>query len=93
MRFLGVALLWWSIVCAGIAIVYYFVYPERATTADSQGVRFVLRYGHALTWLLLFIACLLPLVTQSRRLVNVVAWLGLGVYILFMATFLMTRNN
>lgn len=75
MKFLGIPILFWSIVCAAIAVIYYFIYPEPKTA--NRFTAFALRYFHSFTWVLLFLACLIAVFTQSTHVAEGVAYLKL----------------
>jgi hypothetical protein len=65
---LGVPLAFWSVVCFSIAAAYYFFWPQpspKRLTPRTRGQHIVLRYFHALVWVLLGVGCLL-------------GWFGLG---------------
>jgi hypothetical protein len=70
------------------------VWWPRDRVGAAQGVRFViLRWFHALTWLLLAIAAFLaglnPVASGAARLI---AFCGLIVYLVFMATLVTSRR-
>jgi len=53
--FLGLQWFLWAGVALLIAIIYSFVWPKKVTV-ESTGFRwFVIRWGHAVTWILLAI--------------------------------------
>jgi hypothetical protein len=55
-RFLGLSLFLWGALCLFLAVIFTLVVPQQASA--SFGVRFlVLRWGHALVWLLLGLVC------------------------------------
>ena len=45
----------WAVFSALIALIYSFVWPKKAATESTGLRRFVIRWGHALTWILLTI--------------------------------------
>jgi hypothetical protein len=65
-----------------IAVIYYFVWPQKAVTAPLMGFRFlVVRYAHALIWLLLAINFLLRGLSPSfNGAANLLAATGALVY-------------
>lgn len=93
-KFLGVPFVLWGMLCLILAIVWVVVWPsDKAVAADS--VRFfVLRWFHALVWLLLAIAAFLAAfdllggVTTARM----VAFVSLITYFIFMFTFITIRT-
>jgi len=51
--FLNLPWLFWAALALIVGVIYSFVWPHKAVTATT-GFRFlVLRWGHALTWILL----------------------------------------
>ena len=92
-KLFGVPLVIWGVVCIVFTIVWVVIWPsDKVTSID--GVRYViLRWFHALTWLLLALAAFLAAFnwlggTQTAR---AVALLSLSVYLIFMGTFVFTR--
>lgn len=83
----GVPFFVWSGICLILAIVWVFVWPaDRAVTLT--GVRlFVLRWFHALTWLLLAIAALAAAfpALAATSIPRMVALAALAVYLTFLA--------
>lgn len=75
----------WAILALIIAVVYLFVWPQKAG-ATATGFRlFILRWGHALTWLLLAANFLLRGLSPSlTNLANWVALAGGSLYLLFL---------
>ena len=75
----------WAGLALVIAVIYSFVWPQKAVAVPS-GFRFlVLRWGHALTWLLLAINFLLRGLSPSLNgAANLIALAGGLVYLLFM---------
>lgn len=85
--FLNLPWLLWAGIAFIIAVIYTFVWPHKAA-AEAEGFRFfILRWGHALVWILLTINLLLRGVDPSYD--SVANWLGLVaglIYILFVVT-------
>jgi len=53
--FFGLPWFLWAGLALFIAVVYSFVWPSEAATENTGFRYFILRWGHALTWLLLTI--------------------------------------
>ncbi len=83
--FLNLPWFFWAALALTVAVVYSFVWPHKAVTATT-GFRFlVLRWGHALTWILLAINFLLRGVSPSlNSAADLVALAGGLMYALFM---------
>ena len=91
---LGIPLTTWGIVCFGVAVVYFFVWPKPKGADQpprSPRVHFVLRWFHSLVWLLLAAACFLW-AGGSSGLANVLALLALALYLIFVVTLLAERR-
>ncbi len=91
-KFWGIPLVLWSLLCLLLALVWIWVWPaDRANPED--GLRFmVLRWFHALTWLLLA----LSLFSATRHvawsaLTRPLAFAALLVYLVFLAVFITNR--
>ncbi|MBA3468441.1 MAG: hypothetical protein H0T53_02240 [Herpetosiphonaceae bacterium] len=88
-KLLGIPLVVWGIVCLALTIVWVLVWPSERV-AVASGLRFViLRWFHALTWLLLAVAAFLAALSSGGAgRARPVAQLALVVYLVFMATFI-----
>ena len=75
----------WATLALIIALVYSFVWPKDRI-ADLSGFRFlVLRWGHALTWLLISINFILRGIDPKLDgMANLIAASGGLIYLLFM---------
>ena len=75
----------WAALALIVAVVYSFVWPQKALT--MEGFRFfVIRWGHAVTWLLLAINFILRGISPSLNgVANLVALAGAAMYFLFIA--------
>jgi hypothetical protein len=75
----------WAGLAMVVAVVYSFVWPQKAVI-DATGFRFfILRWGHALAWILLAINFLLRGISPSLNgAASVIALAGGLMYILFM---------
>jgi hypothetical protein len=76
----------WAAVALAVAVIYTFVWPRKAASA-SAGLRFfILRWGHALTWILLAVNFLLRGVSPSLNgVATLFALAGGALYLLFIA--------
>jgi len=83
--FLNLAWSLWAALALVVALIYSFVWPQKAVTV-TIGLRFfVLRWGHALTWILLAINFLLRGLSSSLNgAANVIALAGGLMYASFM---------
>lgn len=83
--FLGLSWFVWAALALIVAVIYTFVWPQKAM-ATNTGFRFlVIRWGHALTWLLLAIHFALRGISPSLNgPANLIALTGGIVYLLFM---------
>ncbi len=84
--FLNLPWFLWAGLALIVAVIYSFVWPHKAMTTPSAGFRFfVLRWGHALTWLLLAINFILRGIDPSLNgLASLIAIAGGLMYALFM---------
>lgn len=84
--FLGVPTLLLGLICYGISAVWIFIWPKpkAGEAARSFGTHFILRWFHALTWVLLAVF----FITSGRfPLVSIGAGLlALAVYLIFVVT-------
>lgn len=88
--FLGVPLLLWGIGCLVLTGVWVVLWPSDRVVAQ-EGLRFIiLRWFHALTWLLLGVAAFVAgfNILGGARLAQPIALMSLVVYLIFMATFI-----
>lgn len=91
----GIPLVFWGLGCLAVAVAYYRLWPQpspKRTQPRTRFQHFVLRYGHALVWLLLASGCFLAgadLVTIGLSL----AFVSLPVYILFLVILLQDRQR
>lgn len=74
----------WAGLALVVAIIYYFVLPQKAIDS-STGFRFlVIRYAHTLTWILITINFILRGLSPSfNGAANFIAAMGGGIYLLF----------
>lgn len=92
-RFLGVPLLFWGLACLVVAAIWVMVWPAEQA-AGAAGLRFFLiRWGHAITWVLLALMCFLRAAGSPAAL----AWAqpvgpaALFVYLAFLASTFVLR--
>lgn len=75
----------WAVFALVVAVIYSFVWPRRAATMATGFRFFVIRWGHAVTWLLLAINFVLRGISPSLNgLANLVALAGGISYFFFM---------
>lgn len=85
--FLNIPWFVWAAVALIVAVVYAFVWPQKAVDAASGFRFFLLRWGHALTWLLIALNFLLRGISPSLNgLANILALGGGILYFLFITT-------
>ena len=90
----GIPLSIWGLVCLGIAAVYFVIWPKpnpKRTRLRQSWPQIVLRYFHALVWVLLALACFI-VGFDMGLLAWSVAMGGFAVYIYFMVVFVKDRN-
>lgn len=76
----------WAALAFVIAVIYTFVWPRKAVTAPGGFRFFILRWGHALTWVLLSINFLLRGISPSLNgAATLIALAGGVMYLLFVA--------
>lgn len=83
--FLGLPWFVWAMLALIVATIYTFVWPQKAVT-EPAGFRFlIVRWGHALTWLLLTVNFVLRGISPSLGgAANMVALGGGLIYLLFL---------
>lgn len=89
--FLNIPYFAWTAIALVIAVIFVYIWPHKAVTATTGFRYFVIRWGHALTWLLLAISFLLRGVgPELNGGASFFAFAGGLVYLLFMLmTFMM----
>jgi hypothetical protein len=75
----------WSAIALTLAVIYFFIWPKRRAGATA-GFRFlVLRWAHALTWLLLALSFILRGLSPTLNgAAGLIAAAGGLIYLLFM---------
>lgn len=83
--FFGLPWFAWAGISLAVAILYWFVWPQKKA-AQTSGLRyFIVRYGHALVWLLLALNFLLRGISPALYGVANFAALAAGLgYLLFL---------
>ena len=77
----------WAGLALAVAVVYSFVWPQKAVNAASDFRFFILRWGHALTWILLAANFLLRGISPAwNSAANLVALASGLMYALFLYT-------
>jgi hypothetical protein len=93
MKLFGIPYTLWGIAALVITVIWVFIWPRKKSVRPKSLPYFILRWFHALTWLLLaaaaFIAGLDILGGQATALL--VAFLGFFTYLVFMATVVITK--
>jgi hypothetical protein len=82
--FLNLPWFLWAALALIIAVIYSFVWPGKNVTLTTGFRFFILRWGHALTWILLAINFLLRGLSPSLDgIANIIAMVGGLIYLLF----------
>lgn len=84
---LGLSFKTWGVVCLGVAILYFFLWPRPKTGTPERSAtqHFILRWGHSLVWLLMAAACYVA-AGGNPRPARLIGWSAMIAYIVFMAT-------
>jgi hypothetical protein len=91
----GIPLIFWGLGCLAVAVTYYRLWPQpspKRTLPRTQWQHVVLRYFHALVWVLLAAGCFLA----GTGYTNIGLWLAaaaLPVYITFLVMLIKDRNR
>ena len=88
----------WGWLSLGIAVVYSVIWPgwrDAQPSMNPFGIRFVLRWFHAITWMLLAVSFFIrSTIAPSRTtLANLIALAALLCYVTFIATFAYIRTT
>jgi hypothetical protein len=82
--FLNLPWFLWAALALIVALIYSFVWPQKAVILTTGFRFFILRWGHALTWILLAINFLLRGLSPSLNgVANLIALAGGLMYVLF----------
>jgi hypothetical protein len=93
-KFLGLPLPVWGVFCLAFSLLWVFIWPsDRAVPAEAIRY-FILRWFHALVWVLLGLAAFIAAFQKlgGARLARPVALASLIVYLVFMAVFLTSQK-
>lgn len=87
-KFLGFSWGIWGGLCLGIALIYSFIWPKNRISGQKVTAfrYFILRWFHALMWVLLGISCFTRLFHFPEQVSNLIAICGFGVYVIFLVT-------
>jgi hypothetical protein len=91
----GIPLYFWGLGCLAVAAAYYRLWPQPSPKRTQPRTKFqhsVLRYGHALVWLLLAAGCFLA-GAGAVPIGLALASASLPVYILFLVLLLQDRQR
>lgn len=90
--FLNLPWLLWAVLAFFVAVIYTFVWPHKNLTLTAGFHYFILRWGHALAWVLLAINFLLRGLDPSMNgVANMVALAGALMYLLFLLMTFLAR--
>jgi hypothetical protein len=92
-RFIGVPLFIWAVFCLALAVLWFWLWPRERATGISGIRHIILRWFHALTWLLLAAAALIAGLDArgNARLAKAVSVFSLVVYLIFMGVFVTSK--
>ncbi len=83
--FLNLPYFAWTAIALVIAVIFVFIWPQKAVTTTTGFRYFVIRWGHTLTWVLLAINFGLRGIDPSfNGIANLFAAAGGVMYLLFM---------
>jgi hypothetical protein len=91
----GIPLAFWGIGCLAVAMAYYRIWPmpsPKRSQARTSWQHFVMRYGHALVWVLLAGGCFLAGWGQTAIGLALAA-AALPVYIVFLVMLVQDRQR
>jgi hypothetical protein len=93
-RFLGVPLPILGMLALLITVIWIFVWPSDRAALGEPVRYFILRWFHAIVWLLLALAAFIAgfNLPGGVRLAKPVAFVSLIIYLIFMAAFLTSRK-
>ena len=92
----GIPFYLWGVVCLGVAAIYTATWPKPKPDAPARPAwrQFILRWFHALVWVLLAGACFAKAIglTPAPFWSNMLGLAGLAAYLIFLTTFTMDRR-
>lgn len=92
--FLNLPYFAWTAIALVIAVIFVYIWPRKAVTTTTGFRYFVIRWGHALTWILLAINFALRGIDPSlNSAANLIAAAGGAIYLLFMAMTFAVRER
>lgn len=77
---MGVPVALWGLAAIAFSIVWVFVWPSDKVDGLGGSQYLVLRWGHALVWLLLALSAFAASTPATARLSQPLAFMALGVY-------------
>jgi len=85
-NFFGFTWAFWAGVCWFIALIYSFIWPKHRIGAQKISAfhYFILRWLHAIVWILLGISCFIRMFHISELLPNLIALFAFGLYVIFL---------
>ncbi len=85
-NFLGFSWAVWGGLCWAIALTFTFIWPKHkiASQKTSPIQHFILRWFHALFWVLLGISCFVRMFSVPENFSNFIAISAFGVYVVFL---------
>lgn len=91
----GVPHVIWGVICLLFTIVWIFVWPKNKIVTSKVLQFFIIRWFHALTWLLLAIAAFIAAFNLfgGKGTAGFIALLSLPVYLIFLLTLVINRKR
>ena len=90
--FLNLPWFLWAGLALLVAVIYSVVWPKKAVTATSGARYLIVRWGHALVWILLAVNFLLRGLSPSLNgAADAVALVGAAMYVAFLAMTFMVK--
>jgi hypothetical protein len=85
-NFFGFSWIVWRGLCWVIALVYSFIWPKHRIGAQKISTfrYFILRWFHAIVWILLGISCFIRIFPMAELLPNLIAVFAFGLYVIFL---------
>ncbi len=83
-KMLGIPLVIWGLLALALAAVWVFVWPAEQAVGAGAAQYFVLRWFHAIVWLLLAAAAFAAAVPRGARMAQLFGWMALAVYVSFL---------